>query len=90
MRTSKTLSITLPPEMLGRAEQLAQRENRTMSELVREALRHYERKAWWEEMNAHGRAKADELGLAEADVVPLVKEVRKARRARLSSRRPAN
>ncbi|HEY6327901.1 MAG TPA: ribbon-helix-helix domain-containing protein [Blastocatellia bacterium] len=39
MRTTKTLSITLPPEMLARAEQLAKKENRTMSELVREALR---------------------------------------------------
>jgi predicted transcriptional regulator len=74
--------------MLARAEQLAQRENRTMSELVREALRHYERKGWWEEWNAYGRAKAAELGLSEANVVPLVKEVRKERRARQSSRRP--
>ena len=89
MRTSRTLSITLPPEMLSRAEQLARRENRTMSELVREALRHYERKKWWEEMNAYGRAKAEELGLDEADVVPLVREVRKQRQARQKSRRPA-
>ncbi len=82
MRISKTLSITLPPEMLARAEQLAQRENRTMSELVREALRYYERKKWWEETNAYGRAKAKELGLTEADVVPLVRELRKDRRTR--------
>ena len=84
MRTSKTLSITLPPEMLARAEQLAQRENRTMSELVREALRHYERGKWWEETNAYGLAQARNLGLTEADVIPLVKEVRKERRARTS------
>lgn len=89
MRTSKTLSITLPPEMLSRAEELAERENRTMSELVREALRHYERKKWWDEMNAYGRAKAQELGLSETEVAALVKEVRKQHRARRSSRRPA-
>jgi CopG family transcriptional regulator / antitoxin EndoAI len=89
MRTSKTLSITLPPEMLRRAELLAQRENRTMSELVREALRHYERRKWWEEMNAYGRVRAEAAGLTDADVIPLVKEVRKALRARQSARRPA-
>ena len=89
MRMSRTLSITLPPEMLARAEQLAQKESRTMSELVREALRHYERKSWWEETNAYGRARAQELGLTEADVVPLVKQVRKERRSRETSRRPA-
>ncbi|HEY1341545.1 MAG TPA: ribbon-helix-helix domain-containing protein [Bryobacteraceae bacterium] len=87
MRISKTVSITLPPDMLSRAEQLAKRENRTMSELVREALRHYERKMWWEEMNAYGQEKAKALGLSESDVVPLVKEVRKQRHTRRSSRR---
>lgn len=79
MRTSRTLSITLPPEMLTRAEALARQENRTMSELVREALRHYERTQWWNRMNAYGRAKADELGLTEADAVTAVKAVRRAR-----------
>jgi hypothetical protein len=58
---------------------MARKENRTMSELVREALRHYERTQWWNSMNAYGRAKADELGLTEADAVSAVKAVRKAR-----------
>ena len=84
MRTAKTLSITLPPEMRARAEALAKKENRTMSELIREALRQYERKNWWDEMNAYGRAQAKERGLTEADVIPAVKEVRKERRARHS------
>jgi predicted transcriptional regulator len=69
--------------MLSRAERLAEMGNRTMSELVREALRYYERRRWWEETNAYGRAKAKERGLTETDVVPLVRQVReKARRAR--------
>src|SRR5881227_596471 len=44
MRTSKTLSVSLPQAQLKRAERLAKRENRTLSELVREALRQYEQK----------------------------------------------
>jgi Ribbon-helix-helix protein, copG family len=32
----------LPPDMLKRAKKLAGKENRTMSELIREALRRYE------------------------------------------------
>jgi predicted transcriptional regulator len=82
MRTTKTLSVTLPPEMLTRAEELAKKEHRTMSELVREALRQYERKSWWDEMNAYGSANAAKQGLTEADVVAAVKEVRKERRAK--------
>jgi predicted DNA-binding protein len=41
-RTTKVYSITMPPEMGRRAEQLAKRENRTMSELLRETFRRYE------------------------------------------------
>lgn len=41
MRIAKTVSITLPPELLLKAQETAQREHRTMSELMREALRHY-------------------------------------------------
>jgi hypothetical protein len=68
--------------MLSRAEELARKENRTMSELVREALRQYEKAHWWSEMNAYGRAKAEELGLTEADAVSAVKAVRKTRAQR--------
>jgi metal-responsive CopG/Arc/MetJ family transcriptional regulator len=82
MRTTATLSITLPPAMLKEAARRAKRENRTMSELVREALRQYERQQRWNEINAYGRAKANELGITEADVVPLIKEFRKEQRRR--------
>jgi len=42
MRTTKVYSITMPPEMGKQAERLAKKENRTMSELMREALRRYQ------------------------------------------------
>jgi predicted transcriptional regulator len=65
--------------MLTRAEEMARKEHRTMSELVREALRQYERTQWWDRMNAYGRPRAEERGLTEADVVSAVREVRKRR-----------
>jgi predicted transcriptional regulator len=83
MRTTKTLSITLPPEMLSRAERIARKEHRTMSELIREALRYYERRRWWDEMNAYGRKSAESANVAtEDDVVKVVHEARKTKRAR--------
>ncbi len=82
MRTSQVVSITLPPEMLTRAVALAKKENRTMSELVREALRHYERHLWWDETNAYGRARAEALGIREEDVDRLVHEYRQVKRVR--------
>jgi metal-responsive CopG/Arc/MetJ family transcriptional regulator len=41
MKTAKTLCVTVPPELLAKAQKTAAREHRTMSELVREALRRY-------------------------------------------------
>jgi len=89
MRSTKTLSITIPPEMLARAEALARKENRTMSELVREALRQYERQRWWEETNAFGRSRALAMGVKNDDgVVRAVHEYREEQRRR-PKKRPA-
>ena len=48
-----------------------------MSELVREALRQYERQRWWDETNAYGRATADAAGVGNEDEV--VKVIHSAR-----------
>src|SRR5919109_4044227 len=42
MRTTKNLTISLPPEQLREMERTAKKENRTMSELVRESWRRYQ------------------------------------------------
>jgi predicted transcriptional regulator len=42
MRTTKVVSISLPEAQYKKAVRLAKKENRTMSELMREALRVYE------------------------------------------------
>ncbi len=76
MRSTKTLSVTLPPDMFKRAQSIAKKESRTMSELIREALRHYERRSWWDEVNECGRERAERRGIREQDVDQLVHEVR--------------
>jgi len=63
--------------MLKRAQSIAKRESRTMSELVREALSHYDRRAWWDEVNAYGRRRAEERGLREGNVERLVHKSRR-------------
>ena len=81
MRNTKTLSVTLPSDMLKRAQSIAKKESRTMSELIREALRYYERRSWWDEVNAYGRARAQRQGIGEKDVERLVHETRVRRRS---------
>lgn len=52
-----------------------------MSELVREALRHYERKSWWDEMNEYGRKTAEAAGVkSEQDVVKAIRSMRQQKR----------
>ncbi len=51
-----------------------------MSELVREALRQYERQRWWEETNAYGRARAQAPGISEGDGDKLFHEARREKR----------
>jgi predicted transcriptional regulator len=79
----KTLSVTLPPEMLDNAERLAKKEHRTMSELVREALRQYERNSVWDEIGPYGRQSAERARIkTEDDVVKMVHSFRRDRRKR--------
>ena len=41
MRSTKTISVSLPPDQLKEMVRVARTENRTMSELLREAFRRY-------------------------------------------------
>jgi predicted transcriptional regulator len=79
MRTAKTVSITLPPELLAKAQELADREHRTMSELFREALRRYmQDDAQWNALLDRTRAQGQAMGITdEADVERLVDEYRR-------------
>jgi Arc/MetJ-type ribon-helix-helix transcriptional regulator len=83
MRIAKTVSITLPPDLLAKAQELAQREHRTMSELFREALRRYMQggDTEWAALLRRTRAQGRELGIAtEEDVERLSDEYRRERR----------
>jgi predicted transcriptional regulator len=41
MRTTETMTLSLPPAMARQLEKVRKQEHRTRSELIREALRHY-------------------------------------------------
>lgn len=82
MRIAKTISITLPPDLLNKAQEVAEREHRTMSELFREALRRYmTTDPEWESLLRRTRATGKALRIAsESDVERLSDEFRQERR----------
>ena len=72
--------------MLQEAKKLARHENRTMSELVREALRQYQRQKRWESIAAFGQASAEKIGVRnEEDVVQAIHDFRREKRLRQGS-----
>ena len=57
-RKSKILAFSLPQEMAEQVRRVMQEENRTMSELIREALRRYMDEGEWLRRERRQRAQA--------------------------------
>ncbi|MGA2674096.1 MAG: ribbon-helix-helix domain-containing protein [Terracidiphilus sp.] len=82
-RRSRVFTISMPPEMAAAAEQRAKQENRTMSELFREAFRVYHAQqvgAIFDEIGKFA-ATRNPNGYTEDDVERLVHEARAEMRA---------
>lgn len=87
MRTTKNISITLPPSLLKQATTVAKKEGRTQSELFREALRKYLVQHQFEELAAFGRRQAKAQGFKPSDANRLIKEYRAEKQ--LKTERPS-
>ena len=78
MRTTQTWIISLPPRLLKEAERTAKEEDRTKSELVREALRMCIEERRWQKLQRRTALQAKALGIrTEEDVDRLVHQLRK-------------
>ncbi len=75
-RTTKVITFSLPPEMAEQVKQVMAEEDRTMSSLIREALRLYMDDHEWRSLVRYGQRRAREQGIAPEDVERLVEELR--------------
>ena len=88
-RTSRVYTISLPPELAQKAEALAKRDSRTMSELFREAFRAYyaqQARKTLEEIGEYA-ARQNPSRYSDADVPRLIQEVRSQEPTRRRTRR---
>lgn len=79
MRTTKILSLSLPPDLEREAARAAKKEGRTKSELFREALRRYLLEEKVRRLQHYGARRARALGIKPSDVERLIQEYRDTR-----------
>ena len=75
-RTTVVWNISLPPSMAKEAENIAKKEARTKSELVREALRQYLWTTKMKKLEEYGKMKTKNMKIKEEDIEKLVDELR--------------
>ena len=64
MQTQRViLNVSVPPDMARKIEKVAKEENRTKSELIREAFSNYEFERDWARIKAVGRETARRMGI---------------------------
>lgn len=74
----KVVNVSMPEEFFKQAEKLAKEENRTRSELYREAIRQYIETRRWQKLQRESAERARKLGItSEEDVERVISEVRK-------------
>ena len=57
------INVSMPPDMAKRVKKVAKEENRTQSELMREAFRIYEWRRDWTKIRAWGKETARKMGI---------------------------
>ncbi len=81
-RTTKTITISLPPKMVKEVERLAKTEKKTKSQLFRDMIAVYEEyiaEKEWRELRRFGNETAKKLGItSEEDVYRIINEVKGA------------
>ena len=64
MRSTKVLNVSMPPDMYEEVTRVAREEQRTKSELIREAFRQYQFNRQWQVLRRWGDDTAARLGIA--------------------------
>ena len=75
-RTTKTITFSLPPEMVERVNDAAAQQGSSRSEFLRMAVVRYIEEQEWRQLLQYGERKAREEGVGPEDVARLVEEYR--------------
>ena len=76
MATGQTENLSLPDGLQTAIEKVARAQERTVNEVLAEAVDRYIREKQWQSLKSYGRQKARERGIKESDVLRLIAESR--------------
>ena len=77
MRTTKVIAFSVPPEFEGQIQRHARSEHRTVSEYIREAVRHYMNLARFDATQRSVAQKVKRKGIKRSDVNKVLTQVRR-------------
>ena len=77
MASRQTENLSLPERLLTEIEKVARAQERTVNEVLAEAVDRYIRDKQWASLKSYAREKARERGIGEGDVDRLIAESRK-------------
>jgi predicted transcriptional regulator len=73
----QTENLSLPDGLQAEIEKVARAQERTVNEVLAEAVDRYVREKQWQSLKSYGRQKARERGIKEGDVLRLIAESRR-------------
>jgi len=79
MAMGQTTNLSLPDGLQAEIEKVARAQERTVNEVLAEAVDRYIREKQWQSLKSYGRRKARERGIKESDVLRLIAESRQER-----------
>ena len=77
MATGETQIPSIPVSLMAELERVARAQDRSVSQVVADAVDRYIKDEQWQRLKAYGRERADSLGLTEDDVPRLIDESRR-------------
>jgi len=77
MATGETQIPSIPVSLMAELERVARAQDRSVSQVVADAVDRYIKDEQWVKLKAYGRERAGSLGLTAADVPRLIDESRR-------------
>jgi len=75
LRTSKVISISLPPEIFTRLETIRKQTSKTRSQVIKDLIRKYEIDQAWNQLYSWGEKTAEKFNIStEKDILKIIND----------------